>query len=417
MLARSEEFYEFEGDEIFESHGALYPEFCIPSDGMHHPEDQELLIEFQHGISEPSDIETYLNGLSSVDERPFVYPHLASAVASQHRMAIFVFLVNSTKMRVVRWDRSGAIYTDAFDYTTPIGLEVLRDLLWAFAHLSPAQRGHDPTARRLCSSDPDFRLMSDIADCTSETHRHDLPDEAGAVVDGSGVGELPVFRFQRRLFAQSFANKSPRFSLQVPINGGPKCAEFLVGNATVCAPGAMGRGTRGFVAWDKQARRFVWLKDVWCASREGGQLEGDILRRLNGDGVGNVPTLVCDGFLGQETLVLHNFFVPPAVDESNLDAPAKNTRACLKSRQQRAQQQLRLVTRRRSESDIAPLKHYRIVVEEVCMQLSAFKNGKELFAIIREAVQGTFPFYLMTLSRCNRFPRARRRYPFISASA
>ncbi|TFK79782.1 hypothetical protein K466DRAFT_470959, partial [Polyporus arcularius HHB13444] len=147
---------------------------------------------------------------------------------------------------------------------------------------------------------------------------------------------------------------------------GENVRKFLVGRPYFRAKGMTGRGTRGYVAWDCHAKKFVWLKDAWRAHYALLTKEGDILAQLNAAEVSNVPTLVCHGDIrGQTTKTPEFWEMMHPLDPFPL-IPTTST-----SSQDYRQD--------------CPLRrhiHYRIVVEEVCLTLPLFENGQQLVSII-----------------------------------
>ncbi|RPD57691.1 hypothetical protein L227DRAFT_655264 [Lentinus tigrinus ALCF2SS1-6] len=93
----------------------------------------------------------------------------------------------------------------------------------------------------------------------------------------------------RDLFRESLTGNYPRYQITV---GDRK---FLVAKPVFEANGMVGRGTRGYVALDWETQRFVFLKDAWRPFYDGVDKEGDVLDKLNEEGVPNVPTLITHG--------------------------------------------------------------------------------------------------------------------------
>ena len=78
--------------------------------------------------------------------------------------------------RLMRWDRSGIIYTEPSNLTDGH----LFEFLWRFNHLSPIDRGHDTTASPPDDDEAELALPeSEIADllkvreCAEGTSSHD----------------------------------------------------------------------------------------------------------------------------------------------------------------------------------------------------------------------------------------------------
>ncbi|EIW52955.1 uncharacterized protein TRAVEDRAFT_86725, partial [Trametes versicolor FP-101664 SS1] len=140
---------------------------------------------------------------------------------------------------------------------------------------------------------------------------------------------------------------------------------FLVGKPAFQAAGMAGRGTRGYVALDCQNGRFVWLKDAWRAHYDLVEMEGSVLETLNKEGVCNVPTLICHGDILEQSTKTPDYW-PKKKDPETTTQPATLPEEC-------------------------PLRrhmHYRLVVKEVAMDLTTFKDGQQLLSIIFDCVMG-----------------------------
>ena len=135
----------------------------------------------------------------------------------------------------------------------------------------------------------------------------------------------------------------------------PRIHYYLVGRPFFRTPSVVGRGTRVFVALDCETRGFVCLKDTWRANHAGIELEGDIFLKLNEKGVSNIPTLVSHGDVSdsQDTMTDEIW-----EELSDIKSPFRSH------------------------------THYRIVVEEVCLPLSKFKNGHELIKVTGDCLLG-----------------------------
>ncbi|RDX52928.1 hypothetical protein OH76DRAFT_1497539 [Lentinus brumalis] len=339
-----------EGDVVkLKVDGALYPEAVVPSDGRPHWEVLSALLEFKAGGTKFDPYDDIKKGdadaTTRVNVRGQLTEYVAHAFAHQHRSAMFLFLVNGFKMRATRWDRSGTIFTEAFDYTQ--NRELLRDLFWGFSRLTPRGQGLDYSVTPLRPDDEDYRTMTDLA----EENENDISEEEGTIVRDPKL-KTYVFKYVRSAFAASIAGDAARYRIAIPTPKGNRF--YLAAKPHIVAAGMSGRGTRGYVAWDLAGKRFVWLKDAWRPIYDNVATEGSVLRTLNKVGVRNVPTYVCDGELEDETET-PNWAKPPLEETSNKPEEA--------------------------------FRHYRIVVEEVCMPLTEFKNGKQLLSTVRDCVQ------------------------------
>ncbi|KAI0645233.1 hypothetical protein C8Q79DRAFT_1011319 [Trametes meyenii] len=259
----------------------------------------------------------------------------------QQRTHHFTVMVCGTYARLVRWDRSGAVFSERFNYKTEP--HKLGRFFWRFSRMSPDARGHDGTATRVLPGSADYKIM---------TARQ------------SQV--LPIGDHARRLFKDSLKEDWPWWRLEVVDENGSH--QFLVGCPNFVAPGVIGRGTRGYVALDVTDPDpakcvFVYLKDCWRVVHERSEREGGILGYLNERGVKRIPTRHCDGDIASQVTMTQDVW-------KKLN-PKKVEQCSLKIHQ-----------------------HYRLVVKEVGIPLREFTNAKQLVTVIKECVQAHEDAYL-----------------------
>ncbi|PIL27941.1 hypothetical protein GSI_09976 [Ganoderma sinense ZZ0214-1] len=248
----------------------------------------------------------------------------------QHRTGLFMLLVNGDEFRVVCWDRSGCIVTEALNYTdTTDHTKKLLQFFYAFSKATPAQRGVDTTATRLSKDSCGWQWMQKVA----AVHPQDIDHADGTVVPAippgfivkptrtaprsplfatnlltddpaatTGFGDLssskatdaiiPVFKYVRDFFRESVTGTWLPYRLKV-------CGhDYLVSEPTFGPHGLVGRGTRGYVALEWETQRLVFLKDAWRPFYDGVAQEGETLAKLNCAEVSSVPTLICHEDVG-----------------------------------------------------------------------------------------------------------------------
>ncbi|KAM5541548.1 hypothetical protein V8D89_004738 [Ganoderma adspersum] len=269
------------------------------------------------------------DGISSISELVF---------AAQQRVFFFMLLFIGRSFRLLRWDRAGVVTTPSIDYFKHPG--ILCDILWRIPHLDDNALGFDPSATRLRPTDVDFLRMDIVS----------LPDATDIL---PGVD-------------------TPR--------------EYLVGRPVFRASDMVGRGTRGYVALNCKTGRFVWLKDAWRAAYAITETEGDVLRKLNEASVENVPTL------RQHPLPLPSpSRHPPSHSSSKAPSPPPASPGSNKrKRGEGAPDSDSLPCPNATAKSDCPLrqhKHYRIVVEEVCMPLRDFQYGRQLLLVVLDCLQ------------------------------
>ncbi|OBZ74091.1 hypothetical protein A0H81_06327 [Grifola frondosa] len=233
----------------------LYKAGEAPTDGRTYWDRQRMWLDFRKKGSSSADPFSDEEG----DEvRALVLEQLRAyaetAMDHEHRTHLYSVLVLHKFARLIRWDRSGAVVTDKFNYKAHP--EILEN---SFGEL--------------------YRLMDDMAEKKLEE----------------------PFDYIREAFKESLDGDCLRYKLSVEdkVNG---TRYFLVGKPQQIAAGTASRGTRSYVAIDMEKKEFVHLKDHWRISsdvtdesdeeqqdkednhplRTGGpHLEGDILAYLN----------------------------------------------------------------------------------------------------------------------------------------
>ncbi|KAI0762371.1 hypothetical protein C8Q74DRAFT_1184099, partial [Fomes fomentarius] len=254
----------------------------------------------------------------------------------QHRTHHFSIIFFGTMARIIRWDRSGIVFTEKFNYKQNSAL--LGRFLWRFARLTPEARGRDRTAVPVVKGSDEYNLMVQRA----KTPR--------TVKVAKGVTAV-VGEHARLLFESSLVGNSTWWKLKI----GDR--HFLVGAPHFIDSGhaLAGRATRGYVAIDLEAKDgpFVYLKDCWRVEHDRIQREGDTLKYLNDGKVTNIPTFVChDDIEDQRTETQDVWKEQRSGGSSTVPCPLKTYR------------------------------HYRMVVKEVCLPMKDFRSGRELIGLL-----------------------------------
>ncbi|RDX49302.1 hypothetical protein OH76DRAFT_1382400 [Lentinus brumalis] len=318
---------------------SLYPTACAPQDRDDGANWSEIEVLFEckpHSVTDDPFDEEAEKFEPIAEHRKEILGQIMSYAAliftKQHRAHLFTVVLFGKMARIIRWDHSGVVVTKKFNYfSEPVKLG---RFLWRLCHLSAIQRGHDPTVARVRSKTLDDDLMERRAKKAIRLSGHEIGKHA------------------RLLFAQSIANKSDR--CKITVDG----RYFLVGRPHFASSELAGRGTRCYVAIDCDHPNgpFVYLKDAWRVAHDGIEREGDVLAFLNdetlpGGRVDGVPTLVCHGDVGDQQTVSQDVWKALHPDQH-------------------------------SECPLKTHRHYRIVVEEVCLPMSCFKDAAELVYLI-----------------------------------
>lgn len=284
-----------------------------------------------------------------IDTRGQIISYAALVFQYQPRCFFFSLLVIGKEARIIRWDRSGAVVTDRFNYQT--SPDILCEFLDRFSRMeSEGRDGIDPTVRPV--SDDERNLMIHAASTDNK-----LP-----VRDYARVAFKRTLDRNRKWWKLSFLSDSlPGENAGDPdlsASATRKERHFLVGTPRFCEGGMVGRGTRGYVALDLENsdagyRKFVWLKDAWRVDHEGIRKEGTTLHTLNTTHVSYVPTMLYHGDVGNQCTDTHTFW--PGNPTAN---PFKR------------------------------YAHYRMVVAEVGLSLQKFQTGEDLVKFVFHCLIG-----------------------------
>ncbi|KAL6301568.1 hypothetical protein BKA93DRAFT_738530 [Sparassis latifolia] len=321
---------------------ALYRESELPVDNRPNWNIQRLHFEFKGRCDQDDPFDDKSEDFESVgdkreEHRGQFIQYAEKLFERQQRCFCFTVMMLGRQARLCRWDRSGAVVTEKFDY---VKQSYLRDFLWRFAHLSDVDQGYDPTAIPIPKDSAEADLMRKAASPTDENCAH-------------------IREYFRNSLDESWTWW--RLKVDVHVSAADSTAhevkgEYLVGKPHFLSHGMAGRGTRGYVAIDCYTKNFVWLKDAWRVDHAGIEKEGDILWRLNDLKIENVPTVLQHGDILRQRTLSQDYWKAP---QSN---PAM----------------------------MKPLKshtHYRLVEKEVCRPMSDFDSGEDLVHLVWDCVQ------------------------------
>ncbi len=179
--------------------------------------------------------------------------YVAFQMGSQYRTHTFFILVTGLYARLLRWDRSGVVVTERFEYNKQHHLFSFFEL---FNAATPCIRGWDESV-----SVPSKQEQAAALEVCP-----DLPqNDPLLVVEICAAGQAKPRRY---------VVTSPRPEPSLPI----------------------GRLTRTSIAYDVQDKKRVFMKDSWRVKAAGCLMEGKVYQILNDGSVPNVPTCLdfCD---------------------------------------------------------------------------------------------------------------------------
>ncbi|KAH9946414.1 uncharacterized protein BXZ73DRAFT_37757 [Epithele typhae] len=200
--------------------------------------------------------------------------YVSEIFARQQRVFLFTIVMYGSLTRILRWDRSGCVVSEAFDVADDAA--GLCNFLLRFSSASDAGRGHDTSVAQATSTDETLfanaireyvrSQITDSEDLEQAVQQRYSPRHVYATHILRRLSPLCEENTRKRLFSRPAANSSS----------------------------VTGRGTRGYWALDVSSGKIVFLKDTWRDSLLA-EVEGDILQQLHEAGVSFVPSFVWHG--------------------------------------------------------------------------------------------------------------------------
>ena len=182
--------------------------------------------------------------------------YAAAVHRSQFRVFSYSIVLFDDTARLLRWDRSGVIYTEPFEWADGS----LFEFLWRFDHLSAVDRGYDTT---VCPAEDD----------EAEAALPKLKDHLKLKVDELGREHL-----HRILVWDDHAlDNQPR--------------HYITPSAKWATNALIGRATFGYIAYDVERDNLVYLKDFWRVDHPEIQTEGEVYHELQKAQVPNIAKL------------------------------------------------------------------------------------------------------------------------------
>ncbi|KAH9017122.1 hypothetical protein EDB83DRAFT_192136 [Lactarius deliciosus] len=248
---------------------------------------------------------------------------------SPFRIFSFSVVLFGNTGRLLRWDRSGIIYTEPFNWSTQP--DTLFEFLWRLNFLSDVKRGYDTT-------------VTSVADDEAEAALSKLRTYQGL----ENIAKADLHKFLVR------DDHTPNGQIKY----------FIAPSAVWDSEALFGRSTFGYIAYDPETTNLMYLKDFWRTERDGIQKEGDVYRELHDAQVSNIARL---GLAGD---------VPLLPECGRTDSPAV----------QRTITQEFVKDWCPGRPRVDPYVHYRLVLETLGSPLHTFKSTRELCRVIRDAI-------------------------------
>ncbi|KAI0089433.1 hypothetical protein BDY19DRAFT_1056459 [Irpex rosettiformis] len=199
----------------------------------------------------------------------------ASLVFSQqHRSHIFQLLVCGRHVRYIFWDHSGAIVSDLFDYVAnPL---LLAQFFWRYNYMSKADQGWDLSVENTTKHEKKkFKqvVTKFLRDMNDPTHAQRRLPQAEDTLD----------------------DKYPVMKVTVEDDVLKKPVQILIQAPFFRTHSALGRATRGYIAYHLELRILVFFKDTWRVDHKRLIAERSIFRQLSDAGVLFIPEVLCGG--------------------------------------------------------------------------------------------------------------------------
>ncbi|KAI0337099.1 hypothetical protein BDW22DRAFT_1364499, partial [Trametopsis cervina] len=193
------------------------------------------------------------------------------AMKMQHRTHFYSVSILGHNARIIRWDRSGAAVSEAFNYVDGSN-NYLSEFLWRYEHATAEQRGFDSSAVRATSAEFDAlkaAINSKINEYTNEEQREKLK--------------------------MSIDSLYPAYKLKVFRDGEKQRSEYIVCRPFFDANSPCGRATRAYYAWGLEEKELLFLKDSWRPDVEDSLSEAAVYDLLEDISVKHLPWVFIAG--------------------------------------------------------------------------------------------------------------------------
>lgn len=239
------------------------------SDCLYHPKTVPEEVAGQEAdISHPSSTHKFTN--SNMKHRGQQIDYVAQIMSRQHRTHVLSISIIGHNACIIRWDRSGAVISEAFDYAET---NYLSEFLFRYEHATTQQRGHNTTTQ----------VITD--------HEASMFDQ-GVKTYIAGVPE-----HMKKLFWRTLSQLGPAWKLCVPNPSADTHTEYIVRRPFVDATSSLGRATRAYLAWSCSANKLVFLKDMWRPNVPDILSESSAYAKLAEQHVPHLPTVLASSDL------------------------------------------------------------------------------------------------------------------------
>jgi hypothetical protein len=211
--------------------------------------------------------------------------YATEAFAHQPSLHLFQILVCGKHARFLFFDHSGVIVSDAFNYTSEEGSRLMARFIWTYNHMSSPARGWDNSVQPATAEEKTaFKSAMDefLKNMNDFEHPQRLIPHAEDTINPS----YPILRVtvENELFDDSGE-----------LTGLGDGVEVIVQRPFFRHFSAIGRATRGYIAYHLKERRLMFLKDTWRLVHHMLTPERLICTKLKSAGNRYVPEVLCGG--------------------------------------------------------------------------------------------------------------------------
>ncbi|KAI0073112.1 hypothetical protein K474DRAFT_1650027 [Panus rudis PR-1116 ss-1] len=231
----------------------------------------------------------------AIHGRAQIAEYAGEVLERQPCLFVYSLYVYKQYFRVQKWDRNGMVMSTREDYKQD-PMKLIR-LIYRLAKMSDEQAGYDPTVEVIGEESIEIQMMKETINASSfralpahiQWGVRDAMQDVLEPLEQRGAWQRPLYRVSVPALVDDTATSE--------CSGAHPCLrDYIIGRRkTRPSPEPFGRGTRGYIAFDLEAKDFVFLKDAWRASSSNA--EADVYSELQKHGVPYVPTLRCGGDL------------------------------------------------------------------------------------------------------------------------
>ena len=210
---------------------------------------------------------TLLDGVHHQRSRGQLIEYASEILRRQHRCFVFVISIYGDQARFLRFDRSGVIVSDAFNYRT--STHIMGEFIYRlFKTGTAADRGHDPTAVLASEADTEFFRGLHLPGSSVARNEIELDELERAANRGWPVYRLRITApFSPLVFASKESSSKQVYARAVRADDMTVTREFLVGRPMFSGRSLISRGTKVFVGYDTEVKIPVVIKDAWRHDR------------------------------------------------------------------------------------------------------------------------------------------------------